>query len=207
MRPPFHLFVVALLVAATASCLEIHRKPATQDAVVDAATPADVPGDGIDAGDGVSADTTITDAHDGAETLSTDVADATEPVDATDAAGDDAGDLDATAVPCGELPAGSPCDDGNPCTVDDTCLDGLCVGTAGPEEHAVCDGVDNNCNGITDEGCLYTLTGAIVGNGATVATDPAVGTLWQATGTTGFVGISEGGGYRLRGGWGQEEYP
>jgi len=44
---------------------------------------------------------------------------------------------------------GTSCDDGDPCTAGDTCQSGVCTGGAPPEE--VCDGVDNDCDSLTDE--------------------------------------------------------
>ena len=38
---------------------------------------------------------------------------------------------------------GTPCDDGNPCTLEDTCVDGVCVGC--PTDEA-----DTNCDGVVD---------------------------------------------------------
>ncbi|HKQ63206.1 MAG TPA: post-COAP-1 domain-containing protein [Candidatus Polarisedimenticolaceae bacterium] len=49
------------------------------------------------------------------------------------------------------------CDDGNDCTAGDTCTNGVCVGGAPPEE--VCNGVDDDCDGATDEGCVGKTTG------------------------------------------------
>ncbi|MBN1774292.1 MAG: hypothetical protein JXB32_23735, partial [Deltaproteobacteria bacterium] len=45
-------------------------------------------------------------------------------------------------------PDGSACSDGDPCTVD-ACSGGLCVGVLPLE---VCDGIDNDCDTLTDEG-------------------------------------------------------
>ncbi|MBK6944839.1 MAG: T9SS type A sorting domain-containing protein [Flavobacteriales bacterium] len=51
---------------------------------------------------------------------------------------------------CGCLPAGTPCDDNNPCTFNDM-ENGACA-CAGTLPTEVCDGVDNDCDGLVDEG-------------------------------------------------------
>jgi hypothetical protein len=45
------------------------------------------------------------------------------------------------------------CDDGNPCTLSDFCVAGVCAGTPAAE---VCNGLDDNCDGETDEGFTDT---------------------------------------------------
>ncbi len=45
---------------------------------------------------------------------------------------------------------GTPCNDGNSCTVADACVGGTCSGNTPAE---TCDGQDNDCNGIPDDNC------------------------------------------------------
>jgi Cys-rich repeat protein len=101
---------------------------------------------------------------------------------------------------CHGAPDGMFCNDNNPCTLDDVCLDGKCIGTSidpacfqddldgdgftvadgdcddqdatiHPEAMEFCDGRDNNCNGIVDEGCDTTcvISGC---SGEICATEP-----------------------------------
>jgi hypothetical protein len=53
-------------------------------------------------------------------------------------------------------PDGTPCDDGSTCTSPDTCHAGTCTGSPVPE---ICNGIDDNCNGVVDEGCFGKVTG------------------------------------------------
>ncbi len=69
----------------------------------------------------------------------------------------------------GEVDEGCPdpcdnidCDDGDECT-DDSCVEGECVHVTVPEccipEPEICDGKDNNCNGVADEGDVCVVEG------------------------------------------------
>ena len=60
---------------------------------------------------------------------------------------------------------GADCDDEDPCTPVDTCADGACVGTPLEREANVCDGLDEDCDGLTDEDCTLVLRGGLVGDG------------------------------------------
>ena len=66
--------------------------------------------------------------------------------DGTDAISEDAG-----PPPC---VVGLPCDDTDPCTIDDQCVDSLCVGTPYTcDDGRLC--TKNNCDGVG--GCLYPV--------------------------------------------------
>ena len=60
----------------------------------------------------------------------------------------------------GPSAATTPCDDGDPCTEVDVCSGSECVGSGQPEE--LCDGEDNNCDGVIDDDCPCTTGGVIV---------------------------------------------
>ena len=62
-----------------------------------------------------------------------------------------------TTVGCVHVNNTAPCSDGNACTTSDACQGGVCVG--GPPPAEMCNGVDDDCDGIVDEGCLGKVTG------------------------------------------------
>lgn len=47
--------------------------------------------------------------------------------------------------------SGTPCDDADPCTSDDTCAAGDCAGTPGNGPAELCNAADDDCDGSTDE--------------------------------------------------------
>ena len=102
------------------------------------------------------------------------------------------------------------CDDdafGNACDLDDDndnypdnqdCEP--CDANANPGMEEICDGVDNDCNGATDEGCEVVMYGHIFGNGYS-STSSALGIkLRQSLGTQSASGTSTNGIYILRSG-------
>ncbi len=84
----------------------------------------------------------------------------------------------------------TPCDDGDPCTKNDVCQAGLCRGAQRTQESTSCDGVDDDCDGVTDEDCQFTLSGGFVdlmGSEGDEAdpTAPSVAPVGAALGVTG----------------------
>ncbi|MEE2779305.1 MAG: hypothetical protein VYE15_02195 [Myxococcota bacterium] len=104
-----------------------------------------------------------------------------------------------------QQPQDSPCSDGDACTLSDTCVDGVCIGNTLTDEGPLCNGVDDDCDGLTDENCSFTLRGHMMGGGYTLGTNEAGYTLKQSTGTPRFVGTSSNGAFTLRAGLPQGE--
>lgn len=75
------------------------------------------------------------------------------------------------------------CEDSNPCTVD-SCVEVGCVHETLSE---VCDGADNDCNGIVDDQCYCERRGDLNGSGITNVADAQCAVLavfWSLTGGT-----------------------
>ncbi|MEC9071606.1 MAG: hypothetical protein VX938_04465, partial [Myxococcota bacterium] len=85
---------------------------------------------------------------------------------------------------------GVSCDDGDPCTHGDQCVASDCTGALLEREANVCDGLDEDCDGATDEDCTLVLRGGLVTDGGhPLTTDGAF--RWSAgLGAPRFVGVS-----------------
>lgn len=73
--------------------------------------------------------------------------------------------VDVAPLPCGagELLDGVPCDDGDPDTADDTCQDGLCVGSSGPcAGNGFCPETSTTVCGSYTVDSLYIPAGVVV---------------------------------------------
>ena len=66
-------------------------------------------------------------------------------------------------------------------------------------EGVICNGVDDDCDGTTDEDCTYTVHGYVMGGGFVTATDETGLTMDGSSGTSRFLGTSSGGIYSVRG--------
>ncbi len=89
------------------------------------------------------------------------------------------------------------CDDGEFCTVNDICIEGVCAGEGLPTEGLLCDGVDEDCDGVIDEDCNFTLRGGIFTDGGEPISQDGAFSLRSATGAPRFLGASENNQYRL----------
>jgi hypothetical protein len=121
------------------------------------------------------------------------VAAACEPLEPPVAPGDQANeedpdDIDRRVV-C-RTADGTACDDEDRCTSGDVCQAGLCRGAPRTRESTSCDGVDDDCDGVTDEDCQFTLSGGFVDLHSGVGreadpTAPSVAPSGAALGVTG----------------------
>ena len=92
------------------------------------------------------------------------------------------------------------CSDDDPCTSGDHCSESVCVGTPILSEGPVCNNVDDDCDGVTDEDCAYRLDGHMFGDGFGTGSDESGHTLDGTVGTPRIVGTSSNGTWTLRSG-------
>jgi hypothetical protein len=92
------------------------------------------------------------------------------------------------------------CSDEDPCTSDDHCTDSVCVGVEILSEGPVCNNVDDDCDGVTDEDCAYRLNGHAFGDGFGVGTDTTGRAVKGTVGTPRIIGTSSNGSWTLKSG-------
>ena len=92
------------------------------------------------------------------------------------------------------------CSDEDPCTSGDQCVDSVCVGVAITSEGPVCNNVDDDCDGVTDEDCAYRLNGHAFGDGFGLGTDASGMSVEGKLGTPRIVGTSSNGSWTLKSG-------
>ena len=90
-----------------------------------------------------------------------------------------------------------PCDDEDPCTTADLCVEGICAGEEITSESAICDGFDEDCDGVTDEDCVIVLKGGLFTDGGEPLSGNDSYFLRSETGTTRFVGTTENDTFRI----------
>jgi hypothetical protein len=104
------------------------------------------------------------------------------------------------AAGCDHTPTDGLCSDDDPCTGQDGCVEGTCQGTPILKEGPVCNNVDDDCDGSTDEDCSYGIGGHVMGGGFVTATDQTGRTMDGSSGTRRFVGKTTDGTYTLMSG-------
>ena len=92
---------------------------------------------------------------------------------------------------CVVTPNTANCDDGDLCTAQDVCSGGSCIGIANTAEANVCDGLDEDCDGQTDEDCTVVLGRGIFTDGAATSSTQEFG-LKESIGAPRFTGKSTG---------------
>ena len=98
---------------------------------------------------------------------------------------------------CQSVPNTKGCDDGDPCTSGDTCAEGECIGLVLESESNVCDGLDEDCDGETDEDCALVLGPGIFSDGGSPQSTTLSFELKEAVGTPRFVGTSSDGQFTI----------
>jgi hypothetical protein len=96
---------------------------------------------------------------------------------------------------CTYPPTDAPCSDDDPCTGQDACVDGACQGLPILSEGPVCNNVDDDCDGETDENCTFGVAGYVMGGGAAQGADATGLTVDGASDVRRFVGASTDGNY------------
>ena len=79
----------------------------------------------------------------------------------------------------------------------DTSTEDIATAPVPPHESYICDGLDEDQDGLTDEDCSFLLVGGLFGAGHAIGVDPESETIENTLSAPAFTGISEGGGYRL----------
>lgn len=92
------------------------------------------------------------------------------------------------------------CSDEDPCTSDDHCSDSVCVGVEILSEGPVCNSVDDDCDGVTDEDCSYRLNGYAFGDGFGLGTDTTGRAVKGTVGAPRILGTSSNGSWTLKSG-------
>ena len=98
---------------------------------------------------------------------------------------------------CQSAPNTDGCDDGDPCTGGDSCAEGSCVGAVVEKESNLCDGLDEDCDGQTDEDCALVLGPGIFSDAGNPQSTTPNFQLEEAVGTPRFVGTSSDGQFTI----------
>ena len=89
------------------------------------------------------------------------------------------------------------CDDDEFCTVGDVCIEGVCTGETPEKEANVCDGLDEDCDGMTDEDCTLVLEPGIFTDGGNAKSTTPNFELEESLGAPRFVGETSTGDFMI----------